>query len=80
MGIDFGYECNSNLEGLMNLLVVDWRNPLEEDFGFSGVHGRVDPVGPSSQALLKRYQTIHVLVNLVPILNKIPSAKPDQTD
>lgn len=56
------------------LLVMGWRNPLEEDFSSKRIHIGVNPSGPSGQTFLKCNQSIHVLVIFATFLYVIPSA------
>lgn len=48
------------------------RDPLEEDLGFVRINVEVDPPSPRCQALVKRNQAVHILVQFVPLLDITP--------
>ena len=49
-------------------------NTLKEDPSLVGVHISVNPLSPCVQSFLISNQPIHILVQNIPILNKIPPA------
>ena len=57
------------------LLIMGGRNALEEDFGFGRVNVDVDPPRPCGQPFIICNQTVHILVQLIPLLHVIPSVQ-----
>jgi len=51
---------------------------LEKDFGFGGVNIGISPFGPGCQSFVEGSETVHVLVNIGPILYEIPSKNHNQ--
>ena len=51
------------------------RNALKEYFGFGRVNVDVDPPRPCGQPFIICNQTVHILVQLIPLLHVIPSVQ-----
>jgi len=50
------------------------RNSQKEDFGLGWIHVDVDPSSPCCQTFVEQNETVHVFVQLVTLLNIVPSA------
>lgn len=51
-----------------------WRDSLVEDFSCGWIDAGAHPSGPCGQCLGESLGAVHVLQNLVAVLNKVPSA------